>query len=158
MDAELLKELARHQAWADEEHWRALRGNAALLEDTEIRKRLNHMLLAYEMLPALARGEMPDPAGFKERESAEDLEAALGRASQGLMETLATVDLEKSIALPRGPNGPFEAPAGTLILQALLHSQHHRGQNAARMRALGATPPMTDYLIWHALGRPKAVR
>jgi hypothetical protein len=112
MDAELLKELARHRAWADEEHWKALRGNAALLEDTEIPERLNHMLLACEMLQAL----------------------------------------------PRGPKGPFEAPAGALLLQALLHSQHHRGQDAARMRALAATPPMTDYLIWCGLGRPKAVR
>jgi uncharacterized damage-inducible protein DinB len=49
---------------------------------------------------------------------------------------------------------PPPAPAGALLLQALLHCQHHRGQNAARMRALGVAPPMTDYLIWNALGRP----
>jgi uncharacterized damage-inducible protein DinB len=58
------------------------------------------------------------------------------------------------IALPRGPKGPFEAPASVLLLQALLHGQHHRGQNAARMRELGAAPPMTDYVVWYALGRP----
>jgi uncharacterized damage-inducible protein DinB len=58
------------------------------------------------------------------------------------------------IALPRGPKEPFEAPAGVLLLQALTHSQHNRGQNASRMRQLGATPPMTDFVIWYAFRRP----
>jgi uncharacterized damage-inducible protein DinB len=35
-----------------------------------------------------------------------------------------------------------------------MHSQHHRGQNAARMRQLGITPPMTDFVVWYALGQP----
>jgi len=38
-----------------------------------------------------------------------------------------------------------------LLLQALTHSQHHRGQNASRMRELGVTPPMTDFIIWYAI-------
>jgi uncharacterized damage-inducible protein DinB len=71
-----------------------------------------------------------------------------------LLEALHTIDLQKMIALPRGPKGPWEAPAGVLLLQAITHSQHHRGQNASRMRQLGATPPMTDFVIWYALGRP----
>jgi hypothetical protein len=72
------------------------------MEDQEIRKRLNHMAMAYEMLQALARGEMSDPAGFKERESAEELEAAMGRANQALVKTVELADLEKTIGLPRG--------------------------------------------------------
>ena len=42
MNAELLLDMARHQAWADAAHWKAMRENPALLEDAEIRKRLNH--------------------------------------------------------------------------------------------------------------------
>jgi len=151
MDVELLKDLAGHQAWADAEHWKALRGNATLLADADIRKRLNHMAMACEMLATLARGEAPDFAGMKERESMEDVEAAMKKANAGLAATLASADLDKMITLPRGPKGPFEAPAGVLLLQALMHSQHHRGQNASRMRELGATPPMTDFVIWWAM-------
>jgi len=154
MDAELLKELARHQAWADREHWRVFHENPPLLEDAEIRKRLNHMVMAAGMLRALARGETPDVAGMKDRESVEELAAAMGKANEGLVETLGSADLEKMIALPRGPKGPFEAPAGVLLLQALMHGQHHRGQNASRMRQLGVAPPMTDFVVWYALGRP----
>jgi uncharacterized damage-inducible protein DinB len=154
MDVQLLKDLAHYQAWADAEHWKALHANAALLEDADIRKRMNHILMACQMLPALARGEVPDMVAMKDRESTAELEAALGQANEALAAALESVDLEKTIPLPRGPQGPFEAPAGVLLLQALLHGQHHRGQNASRMRELGVTPPMTDFLIWHALGRP----
>src|SRR3974390_469663 len=152
--AELLNDLARHQVWADNLHWKALHENGALLEDTEIRKRLNHMVMALRMLTALAKGETPGPTGMKDIEHADQLEAALGKATEDLISALDTIDLQKMIALPRGPKGPWEAPAGVLLLQAILHSQHHRGQNAARMRQLGASPPMTDYVIWYALGQP----
>jgi len=154
MDLELLKDMARHQAWADAEHWKVLHGNIPLLEDTEIRKRLNHMVTACEMLQILARGETPDFGLMKDRESVEDLEEAMRKANEGLTAMLGSADLGKSVKLPRGPKGPFEAPAGVLLLQALTHSQHHRGQNAGRMRVLGIAPPMTDFVIWYALGRP----
>ena len=154
MDLELLKDLARYQQWADREHWKVLHGNSALLEDNDIRKRLNHMVTTYEILTTLAHGEAPDVAAMKERESVEELEAAMWKAAEGLDAALASADVEKMIPLPRGPKGPFQAPAGVLLLQALMHSQHHRGQNASRMRELGVSPPMTDFVVWWAVGRP----
>jgi hypothetical protein len=69
MDVQLLKNLARHQAWADREHWRVIHENDRLSSDPDIRQRLNHMVTAYEMLQTLARGETPDSAAKKERES-----------------------------------------------------------------------------------------
>lgn len=154
MNREMLLDLARYQAWADIAHWKALRENTALLEDVEIRKRLNHMVTALKMLTARARGETPEAATMKEIDSIDELEAAMEKAHADLAAALSSTDLAKMIALPRGPNGPFDAPTGVLLLQALTHSQHHRGQNAARMRQLGVTPPMTDFVIWYALGRP----
>jgi uncharacterized damage-inducible protein DinB len=154
MNAELFRDLAHHQAWADAAHWKALRETAGLLDDAEIRTRLNHMVKAMSMLTALARGETPDLAAMKEVVPIDELEAAMHRAHADLIAALESVDPDKVIALPRGPKGPFEAPAGVLLLQALMHSQHHRGQNASRMRQLGTTPPMTDFVLWYALGRP----
>jgi len=61
MDAELLKDLARHQTWSDAQHWKTLHANPTLLEDAEIHQRLNHMLQACRMLTKLARGEAVDP-------------------------------------------------------------------------------------------------
>jgi uncharacterized damage-inducible protein DinB len=112
------------------------------------------MLTALKMLTTLARGETPDAGGTKEIHSIDELEAAMGKGHGDFAATLESADLDKMIALPRGPKGPFEAPAGVLLLQALTHSQHHRGQNASRMRQLGVTPPMTDFVFWYAIGRP----
>jgi uncharacterized damage-inducible protein DinB len=156
INAELLQDLARHQAWADTLHWNALHANSALLEDQEIRKRLNHMVSAVRILTGLARGQTPDLTGMKDIEPADQLEAAMIKVSAELIEAIPSIDLQKMIALPRGPKGPWEAPAGVLLLQAITHSQHHRGQNAARMRQLGVTPPMSDFVIWYALGQPES--
>lgn len=154
MDRDLLHDLARHQIWADAQHWKTLHANSALLADAEIHQRLNHILQACRMLTILARGETVDPAAMKNLESVGEIEAAMGEANQALAAALSSVDPASTIHLPRGPKGPFEAPAGVVLLQALMHSQHHRGQNAARMRILGVNPPMTDFILWHALGRP----
>jgi uncharacterized damage-inducible protein DinB len=155
MQSETLLELARHQQWADREHWRVLRENASLLSDTEIRKRLNHMVSACQMLQTLAQGGKPDMSALQDRDLGEGLESAMEDANHRLLQILAAADLEKMVPLPRGPKGPWEAPAGVLLLQAITHGQHHRGQNASRMRQLGVTPPMTDVVIWYALGRPE---
>ena len=154
IDLETLRDLARHQAWADAVHWKTLHENRTLLDDPEIGKRLNHMIGALGMLTALARGEAPDPSGMSGSEPADRLEAAQGKANGEILQALDTIDLQKMIPLPRGPRGPWEAPAGVLLLQAITHGQHHRGQNASRMRQLGVNPPMTDFVIWYALGRP----
>jgi uncharacterized damage-inducible protein DinB len=130
INAELRRDLARHPAWADTAHWKALPENSTLLEDLEIRKRLNHMVMALRirMLTALTQGEAVDPSRMKEIEPADQLEAALGKANAELIQALDTLDLQRMITLPRGPKGPWEAPAGVLLLQAITHSQHHRGR------------------------------
>jgi hypothetical protein len=84
INVELLWNLARHQAWADAAHWKALHENGTLLEDLEIRKRLNHMVMALRMLTGLAQGEAVDPSGMNDIEPVDQLEAAMGRQMQGL--------------------------------------------------------------------------
>jgi hypothetical protein len=141
--AQLLQDLARHEDWADNAHWKALHENSTLLEDPEIRARLSHMLMALRTLTALARGETPDPSGMKNVEPPDQLEATPGKANVELIEALDTIDLQKMISLPRGPQGPWDAPAGVLLLQAITPSQNHRGQKASRIRqAASATTPL----------------
>ena len=42
------------------------------------------------------------------------------------------------------------------LLQVPMHSTYHRGQVNARLRELGAEPPLTDYIAWIWIGRPRA--
>jgi uncharacterized damage-inducible protein DinB len=151
---DLLNDMARHQQWADATHWKTLHENAALLENASIRKTLNHILHAIQILTARARGESPDMATFTDIEDVAELESAMTQAHADLLSAIGTLDHQRLVAFPRGPKGPWETPAGELFLQAILHGQHHRGQIALRMREHDVKPPMTDYIIWCAFGKP----
>ncbi len=34
------------------------------------------------------------------------------------------------------------------MMQVVMHSQHHRGQCASRLRVFGGTPPTLDFIVW----------
>jgi uncharacterized damage-inducible protein DinB len=57
----------------------------------------------------------------------------------------------KAIGRPPGPT-----TLGETVLQVLTHSSHHRAQANSRLRAIGAQPPLVDYLAWVWLERPAA--
>ncbi len=44
------------------------------------------------------------------------------------------------------PNG--DVTLGVTVLQVVAHTTHHRGQVMTRLRELGGTPPLVDYVIW----------
>ncbi len=46
---------------------------------------------------------------------------------------------------------------GETALHLALHTTHHRGQVNARLRELGAEPPLVDYIAWLWKGRPGAM-
>ena len=58
--------------------------------------------------------------------------------------------IEQAIGRPPGP-----VTLGETVLQALSHSAHHRAQANMRLREIGATPPIVDYIAWLWLERPK---
>ena len=45
---------------------------------------------------------------------------------------------------------------GETLLQVVNHSTYHRGQVNSRLREVGGTPPMTDFIAWVGLGKPGA--
>jgi len=54
----------------------------------------------------------------------------------------------------------FEPGPTTLaetMVQVYAHTGHHRGQVISRLRDLGSTPPLVDYLAWLWQHRPAAV-
>jgi uncharacterized damage-inducible protein DinB len=49
----------------------------------------------------------------------------------------------------------FDDPTlGQTMLQVVTHSAHHRGQVNARLREIGAEPPLVDYIAWVWFARP----
>jgi len=155
-----LTELYAHQEWADAEHWRAFEAHPPALEDQAIRERLLHIHLVQHGFLWVTSPARPEFA-FKKLEdfpAASDLKKY---AQQGLwqlndfVKSLDPAHAEEIIEVPW-----FRPPAKISIRQALtqaaMHSHYHRGQNATRLRELGGSPPLTDFILWIRKGQPAA--
>lgn len=155
-----LRDLYGHQAWADAEHWRAAMAAPQVTGDTAWFERQHHIHLVQRVFLRLARGE--DIAPTKPGDfTVPSLRIDAMRYHRQIEEFLGSVSdarLDEVVELPWAKDSPqHDAPItiGQALLQAVMHSQHHRGQNAARMRELGGEPPITDLIIWFLKDKPK---
>lgn len=150
MDIETLRDLFRHQQWADNLMLAAIRSHPGAAEDTDLRTRLHHIIGVQRGFLALVlerpfdvAAEMKIPETFDG--IAHRFEEAHADAA-ALLERLDTGALAEPMQMPWIPDLSLQVGQG--LLQAVMHSQHHRGQCAMRLRELGATPPMVDYILW----------
>jgi uncharacterized damage-inducible protein DinB len=144
-----LKDLLNHQAWADAVFFRAWAASGAQ-EDKELRTIVDHMVRVQEAFLGVLKGQagpfaehpLPEFPELKAHsEAAHEVFKALGH-------NLDQASLERTVRVPWFPDPPCVIPVSDALLQVCLHSQHHRGQCMARLRALGAAPKNVDYLIW----------
>jgi len=144
-----LKDLLSHQAWADAVFFRAWEASGAL-EDLDLRSRTEHAVSAQEAFLQVLKGDtvvmpnrpLPDFQTLKARcEAGHQVLGALGRG-------LDQASLANTIRIPWLLDPPCVIPVSDLLLQACLHSQHHRGQCMARLKAIGAAPKNVDYILW----------
>ena len=81
--------------------------------------------------------------------SLEDTERLFKKAHQDATDYVARMqesDLTRQIEMPGMQE--FHPALRDLLMQLVMHSQHHRAQCAMRLRALGGSPSTTDYIIW----------
>jgi uncharacterized damage-inducible protein DinB len=152
-----LKDLLSHHAWADAMFFHAWE-KSGLLEDEELRTRTDHQVSVQEGFLKVLKGDAAPPPerplpGFQELkrrcEAGHQVFQALGH---GLDETA----LARTVRVPWFPDPPCVISVSDALLQVCLHSQHHRGQNMARLKALGAAPKNVDYIIWLWKQKPEA--
>lgn len=146
----MIDQLIRHKWWANFKFLRTIEQYAAAAEDEELRKVFLHILVANRYWLLLTLGQpfvdevekrVPDSHGaLIERFAAtEELE-------MNWLSSVNPADLDRRLqprALPE-----ITLTVAQAMLQASLHSQGHRSQCATRLRALGGTPPPTDYVLW----------
>lgn len=155
-----LEELFLHQEWADAEHWHVFESFPRALEDKAIRERLHHIHLVQNAFLWIT-GPRTEEFAVRKIEDFADMADLKNYARQGLgrlnqfVKSLGPAPAEEVIEVPW-----FRPPARISIRQALMqaamHSQYHRGQNATRLRELGGTPPTTDFIVWLHKGQPAA--
>jgi uncharacterized damage-inducible protein DinB len=158
----LLRDLYGHQEWADAEHWRAIEVHPPAAEDVALRARLHHINVVQRAFRWLV-GDRQSPFTIGRPEdfaTLGDLKAAMRQYHDEVRRFLAALPAERFDELMEVPW--FKQPALSLtvteaLMQCAMHSHWHRGQNAVRLRDLGAEPPTVDLIVWYWKGRPAAV-
>ena len=155
----LLRDMLAHREWADATHIAALASQEGACRDAVVIHRLHHMLLVQRHFLGLTGGldESQDPSD--ERFTSVTELAAHARATheveRAYVATLGDAALDELIEIPF-PQSPLRIARWQALAQSAMHSQHHRAQNATRLRELGGEPPITDLILWYWLQRPVA--
>lgn len=162
-----LRDLYRHMEWADASVWQAVLALDGITADDRLRDLLHHLhdtqlsfLHVWTGLPLVVR----EPREFAVLAELR----AWGRPYYGqvdrFLETVDEVLLADPVALPwsahfgeRLGRRPETATLAETLFQVTSHTTHHRAQVNARLRELGAEPPLVDYIVWVWLGRPTAL-
>jgi uncharacterized damage-inducible protein DinB len=161
----LLRQLIRHMEWADAEVWRAVLACEAAGEDRRLRDLLTHLHLVQRLFLVVWQKVPHDPSrGRPEFATAADLRAwaqTYYSEANGFLDPLDDAALQSEVAMPwvkafeAEIGRTFSTPTlGETIFQVTSHSTYHRGQVNARLREVGGTPPLVDYIAWIWFGRP----
>ena len=146
----LLRELFAYQDWADSQIVAAVKAQPPAAEDGELRRILHHILVVQRFFLAQCAGRPFDSdREMRLLSNIAEVEELFRETHAGLeqwMDTAAAGDLARVLDAPALE--AMRPSVATALLQTVLHSQHHRGQAAARLRALGLQPPTVDYIVW----------
>ena len=143
-------DLIAHKGYADAQLLDAVGQHHLASADTELRTLLHHMLVSNRFWLLAITGE-PFVAEVETRvpETFERLVASFVATHERETAWLASVTdaaLAQTLEGALIPGGRCEASEA--VLQICLHSQGHRAQCAKLLRALGGTPPATDFILW----------
>jgi uncharacterized damage-inducible protein DinB len=160
-----LTDLYRHMEWADASVWRAVRDSENGQSDQKLRELFYHLHLVQHAFLRAWRGVPPDTPypTFDECDSLMRWGQRYFADVFAHLENLNEEEISKTMPLPWSEivarelgREPAESSFADTMLQVPLHSQYHRGQINARLRAIGGEPPRVDYIVWVWLGRPAA--
>jgi uncharacterized damage-inducible protein DinB len=157
----LLRDLYSHQSWADAEHWHAIENHPPARDDHSIRNRLHHLHLVQRLfIWAVGDRTTTFPSSKPEDfRTFEQLKAFARESHLMIDEFLSHVTdarLSQHVTFPWFGDPPLSITVSEALTQCVMHSQWHRGQNATRLREVGAEPPTVDLIVWFWKGRPPA--
>ena len=149
---EQMQALFAHMAWADTSLLKAVAAHEGAFADAELRKWLHHIVFVQRFFLSLCQQRPFDmererqvPGAVDEMEQRFQDAHADGAAYTAHLDE---PELARTIGFPVPAWKDFHPAVRDALLQVAMHSEHHRAQVAMRLRALGATPPVTDYIIW----------
>jgi uncharacterized damage-inducible protein DinB len=155
----LLRDLYGHQHWADAEHWRAIEAHPLAAADAALRSRLHHIHIVQRAFRWITGDRampfaMSKPEDFATLGDLKSVTRAYHDEVAIFLPTLPHSRFEETIEVPWFKDPPLRLTVAEALTQCAMHSQWHRGQNATRLRELGAEPPQVDLIVWYWKGRP----
>jgi uncharacterized damage-inducible protein DinB len=93
-------------------------------------------------------GPGPDPRQCGDLPSLRSRWAELERAQRRFVDQLTDAALTERISYENPPGTAWTYPLSEMVRHVVNHSTYHRGQVAALLRQLGATPVATDFLVF----------
>lgn len=161
---ELLAELLRHMEWADAKVWAAIPDTAPA--DARLTQWLVHIHVVQRAFFTVWTGGdvgsvVRTPEDFASLQDVRAWARTYYAAAHAFVAGLSSDQLEAPLVMPWAEQisqqmgrsiGPTNI--GETCFQVASHSTYHRGQINARLRELGAEPPLVDYIAWLWFGRP----
>lgn len=153
-----------HMRWADETVWKATLASPAAADDKRIRDLLAHLHMTQRAFLKVWRRENLERGDLSlddltriiawAREVHDEIEAFIATIDEDDLDRLTIMPWAARFAERSGLPGAADTTFRDTLLQLPMHSTYHRGQVNARLRELGAEPPLTDYIAWVWFGRP----
>jgi uncharacterized damage-inducible protein DinB len=154
-EIERAKRLLEYDAWADLETVRSFASIAAtVLEQAQqdsprpIQKLIAHIIGAKWTWLARTLGEQP-PMAIWPDVPAQDLDRALAdvqAAWRTYLDSQSENELSRVVTYANSRGEEYSNTVSDIVTQVVVHSEHHRGQIAQTVRALGGQPALTDYI------------
>ena len=157
----LLRDLFAHQSWADATLWNAIGAHASARVDKAIHDRLHHIHQVQRVFTWGVRQDgtqfsLTKPDDFAAFDDLRRYAAQTHVEIRQLLERITEARLAEPITIPWFKDPPLTISVSEALTQCAMHSHHHRGQNATRLRELGGVPPSTDLIVWYWKQRPIA--
>jgi len=154
-EIERAKRLLKYDAWADLETIRSLASVVATnSEQTQqeprkpIPRLIAHIIGAKWNWLARTRGERPPMAIWPDI-APQDLDRAMADvqvAWRTYLDSQSDDDLSRVVTYANSKGEEYRNTVSDIVMQVVVHSEHHRGQIAQTVRALGGQPALTDYI------------
>jgi uncharacterized damage-inducible protein DinB len=149
------KKLLKYDAWANLEMIRSLSSVAAtVLEKAQhesprpIPKLIAHVIGAEWNWLARTRGERPPMAIWPEI-APENLDCAMAdvqAAWRAYLDSQSDGEMSRIVTYANSKGEEYRNTVFDIVTQVVVHAEHHRGQIAQMVRALGGQPALTDYI------------
>jgi uncharacterized damage-inducible protein DinB len=153
-----LRDLTAHSEWANAVFFHTW-GKSPARDNDEMRKRMEHVAGVQMGFLGVLRGDVVGRPSEGSPPSFDELKKQTHDGHKGLRAFVSALDvsgMSRSVRIPWFPEPPCMITVPEALVQAAMHTQHHRGQLMTRLKDFGGEPKNVDWIIWLWKSRPEA--